>query len=61
MMGEVYNGEYLSPTEKQIESFNKKFFDNIEKYGFKEVKGEYYFYSDKLDIGVFNESFSHRR
>jgi|TARA_Y100000310_G_scaffold232322_1_gene235115 MoaA/NifB/PqqE/SkfB family radical SAM enzyme len=58
MMGEVYNKKYLSPTEKQLGDFNKKFFKNIEKYGFEEVKGEYYFYSEKLKLGVYNESFS---
>jgi MoaA/NifB/PqqE/SkfB family radical SAM enzyme len=58
MMGEVYNKKYLSPTKKQLGNFNKKFFKNIEKYGFEEVKGEYYFYSENLNMGVYNESFS---
>ena len=61
MMGEVYNGEYLSPTENQIESFNKKFINNIDRYGFEEIEGEYYFYSEKLKLGVYNEYFSYRR
>tara|TARA_R100000030_G_scaffold8859_2_gene6118 strand:+ start:1561 stop:2634 length:1074 start_codon:yes stop_codon:yes gene_type:complete len=58
MMGEVYNGEYLSPTENQIEKFNIKFIDNIKKYDFEVVEGEYYFYSEKFKLGVYNESFS---
>ena len=57
----VYNGEYLLPTEKQIEVFNKNFFKNIKKYDFEEVKDEYYFYSNKLDMRIFNESISYRR
>lgn len=57
----VYKGEDLAPTEKQIKVFNEKFFKNIKKYGFKKVKDEYYYYSKKLDLGVFNECISYRR
>lgn len=56
----VYKGEDLLPTENQIEVFNKKFFNNIKKYDLKEIKGEYYYYSEKLDMGVFNECISYR-
>ena len=57
----VYKGEDLLPTGEQIEVFNKKFFNNIKKYDLKEIKGEYYYYSEKLELGVFNECFSYRR
>lgn len=57
----VYNGQELLPSEKQLDVFNNKFFKNIEKYGFIEEPGESYFYSEKLDMGVFNESLSYRR
>ena len=56
----VYNGEDLLPSEKQIEVFNKKFFKNMKKYDFKEVKDAYYVYSEKLNMGVFNECLSYR-
>jgi len=57
----VYNGQKLLPTENQMEVFNEKFFTNIDRYDFKEIKNKHYFYSEKLDMGVFNESFSYRR
>ena len=57
----VYKGEDLLPTGEQIEVFNKKFFNNIKKYDLKEIKGEYYYYSEKLELGVFNEYISYRR
>tara|TARA_Y100000034_G_C6817575_1_gene367958 strand:- start:5 stop:1045 length:1041 start_codon:yes stop_codon:yes gene_type:complete len=57
----VYKGEDLLPTGEQIEVFNKKFFNNIKKYDLKEIKGEYYYYSEKLELGVFNECISYRR
>jgi len=57
----VYKGEDLLPTGEQIEVFNKKFFNNIKKYDLKEIKGEYYYYSEKLNLGVFNECISYRR
>jgi MoaA/NifB/PqqE/SkfB family radical SAM enzyme len=57
----VYKGEDLLPLEKQVEVFNEKFFKNINKYDFKEVKDEYYFYSERLNMGVFNECISYRR
>ena len=57
----VYKGEDLAPTEKQLKVFNEKFFKNIKKYGFKKVKDEYYYYSKKLKLGVFNECLSYRR
>ena len=57
----VYKGEDLLPSEKQIEVFNKKFFNNAKKYDLKEIKGEYYYYSEKLELGVFNECISYRR
>ena len=57
----VYKGEDLLPTGEQIEVFNKKFFNNIKKYDLKEIKGEYYYYSEKLELGVFNECFSYWR
>jgi MoaA/NifB/PqqE/SkfB family radical SAM enzyme len=57
----VYKGEDLLPSEKQIEVFNKKFFKNMKKYDFKEVKDAYYVYSEKLNMGVFNECISYRR
>ena len=56
----VYKGEDLLPSEKQIEVFNKKFFNNAKKYDLKEIKGEYYYYSEKLNLGVFNECISYR-
>lgn len=56
----VYKGEGLLPTEKQIEVFNEKFLKNIKKYNLKEIKDEYYFYSEKLNLGVFNECISYR-
>ena len=56
----VYKGEDLLPTGEQIEVFNKKFFNNIKKYDLKEIKGEYYYYSEKLDLGVFNECISYK-
>jgi MoaA/NifB/PqqE/SkfB family radical SAM enzyme len=56
----VYKGEDLLPSEKQIEVFNKKFFNNAKKYDLKEIKGEYYYYSEKLNMGVFNECLSYR-
>tara|TARA_R110002051_G_scaffold40791_1_gene84673 strand:- start:283 stop:1362 length:1080 start_codon:yes stop_codon:yes gene_type:complete len=57
---DVYNGKNLLPSEKQIEVFNKKFFENTKRYDLKEVKGEYYYYSEKLKLGVFNECLSYR-
>ena len=57
----VYNGQKLLPTENQMKVFNEKFFINIDRYDFKEIKNKHYFYSEKLDMGVFNESFSYRR
>tara|TARA_R100000008_G_scaffold69591_1_gene46996 strand:+ start:73 stop:771 length:699 start_codon:yes stop_codon:yes gene_type:complete len=57
----VYNGQKLLPTENQMKVFNEKFFTNIDRYDFKEIKNKHYFYSEKLDMGVFNESFSYRR
>ena len=57
----VYNGQELLPSKKQVEVFNKKFLKNIKKYNLKEIKDEYYFYSEKIDLGVFNESLSYRR
>jgi MoaA/NifB/PqqE/SkfB family radical SAM enzyme len=56
----VYKGEDLLPSEKQIEVFNEKFLKNIKKYNLKEIKGEYYYYSEKLNLGVFNECISYR-
>jgi len=56
----VYKGEDLLPLEKQVEVFNEKFFKNINKHYFKEVKDEYYFYSERLNMGVFNECISYR-
>ena len=56
----VYKGEDLLPLEKQVEVFNEKFFKNINKHDFKEVKDEYYFYSERLNMGVFNECISYR-
>ena len=56
----VYKGEDLLPTGEQIEVFNKKFFNNAKKYDLKEIKGEYYYYSEKLDLGVFNECISYK-
>ena len=56
----VYRGEDLLPSEKQIEVFNKKFLKNMKKYDLKEIKGEYYYYSKKIDLGVFNECISYR-
>ncbi len=57
----VYNGQELLPTEKQVKVFNKKFLKNIKKYNLKEIKDEYYYYSEEIDLGVFNESLSYRR
>jgi len=56
----VYKGEDLLPSEKQIEVFNEKFLKNIKKYNLKEINGEYYYYSEKLNLGVFNECISYR-
>tara|TARA_Y100000034_G_scaffold29338_1_gene35360 strand:- start:689 stop:1762 length:1074 start_codon:yes stop_codon:yes gene_type:complete len=56
----VYKGEDLLPSEKQIEVFNEKFLKNIKKYNLKEINSEYYYYSEKLNLGVFNECISYR-
>ena len=57
----VYNGENLLPSEKKIKIFNKKFFKNMKKYDFKNIDGKSYYFSKKMELGVFNECLSYRR